>query len=496
MDRTVLTLRAIFLFSTVALLLGFGHGSAEAKTSRYPTEFIMRPWTGDLDGMYERRFIRVLVTHSRTNYFLDGARERGFTHDILKAFEQWLNKNRKRGERSVAVVFVPVARDQLLPALAAGKGDIAAASLTVTESRLELVDFTNPFSSNVDEVIVTGPAAPPLKGGIESLSGQQIYVRRSSSFYESLQRLNERLAQQGLNPVCVTEADENLETEDLLEMVNAGLIPMTVSDDFKADFWARILPDIVVRHDLEISAGNHIAMAIRHDSPQLKGKLNEFIAYFKGHQDLGYLAFLYFKNRKYITNAQASEDMKRFEAAIQYFKKYGSQYEMDYLMLAAMGYQESRLDQNARSHVGAIGVMQLMPTTASGPPVNIKDVYNIDNNIHAGTKYIKYIKTKHLSDQNVDGLNQMLMAFASYNAGPYRIKKARDLAEQMGLDRNVWFNNVEIATSRLAGQEPIRYVSNIFKYYVAYKLIMEQVDKKTEALTGFDEDDPGGCDLK
>jgi membrane-bound lytic murein transglycosylase MltF len=140
-------------------------------------------------------------------------------------------------------------------------------------------------------------------------------------------------------------------------------------------------------------------------------------------------------------------------------------------MLAAQGYQESQLDQSRRSHRGAVGVMQLMPATAAAPPVGIPDVArSADRNILAGARYMAHLRDRYLADPALSEVDRVLMTFAAYNAGPGNLRRFRAEAQRMGLDPNVWFNNVEQAAARILGYETVQYVGNIYKYYIAYTL--------------------------
>ncbi len=469
----------VLLFSGLCLAALVRPAGAESKAA--VIQAVSKPWTGDLDGMVKRRFIRVLVAYSKTNYFLDGAQQRGITYDGFKLLEKWLNKRLKLGKgKRVEFVFVPTRRDRLFADLKSGKGDIAAAGLTATEERSQIVDFTEPWYSGVSEIVVTGPAAPPLST-LDDLSGNEVWVRRSSSYYESLTALNQTLTAKGLPPIKIREANENLEGEDILEMVSAGLLPMTVLDDYRAAPWAKVLPDLTLRPDLAVAKDRAIAQAIRKNSPQLKAILDEFILANKNSPEMKHLARVYFMKSDYLKNPAASEDMKRFNEAVVFFQKYGAKYDLDSLLIAAQGYQESRIDQKARSSRGAVGVMQLLPSTASHPPVSIPDISKIDRNIEAGVKYHRYLVDTYFDDPAISPQDRMLLAFAAYNAGPGNVAKMRKMAEKMGYDPNRWFANVEVAAGKVTGQETVRYVSNIFKYFVAYTLITERTQAAEEA---------------
>lgn len=441
-------------------------------------------WTGDLDGMAERGFVRLLTVHGPTLYFVDGARERGLIAEFAPALEKFLNRRLEPEGKRISVVVIPVRRDQLLPFLVEGLGDLAAANLTITEERSKLVDFTAPTFAEVQELVVTGPAGPELSSR-EDLAGQAIWVRESSSYYESLLRLNERFRAMGRPEILIRKADENLEDEDILEMVNAGLLPATVMDSHKLDMlWSQVFSDIVIHRDLPVAEKSSIAPAIRKNTPLLKRALDDFLqAHRVGTEFTNVLLNRYMKSNRWIKNADATSERRKYEALVHLFERYGDRYEFDHLMLIAQGYQESTLDQSRRSQAGAVGVMQLLPSTAAGSPVFIPDVEEVEPNIHAGVKYMRYIVNEYFDDPAIDPVNRMLFAFASYNAGPNRIARLRALAPEYGLDPNEWFREVELIVQRKVGMEPVNYVGNIYKYYLAYKRVGDRAAEREAAET-------------
>ena len=348
---------------------------------------IDRPFTGDLDEMVKRRMIRVGVTFNRTHYFVDNGIQRGVAYEHLKMFEDSLNKKLKTGNLKVHVVFVPMRRDRLLPALVGGKVDVVSALLTVTPERRALVDFSNPTARNVNEVVVTGPGSPTIVT-IDDLSGQEVFARKSSSYYQSLLALNSRFQARGLEPVAIHDTPENLEDEDLLEMVNAGLIKIVVVDDYMAAFWAKVFPHLVVHDGVALRTGGDLAVAFRKNSPKLAAEANDFIAKFGLKSAFGtVIKKRYLQSTTYVKSATAAAERRKFESLVALFRKYGTQYDVDYLLMVAKGYQESGLNQNRRSPVGAIGVMQVMPAT--GRELNVGDIGQVEPNIHAGVKYFR-----------------------------------------------------------------------------------------------------------
>jgi membrane-bound lytic murein transglycosylase MltF len=440
-------------------------------------------WTDDLDGMVERRQIRVLVTHNMTNYFIDGGQQRGATYDLMREFEKSVNKKRGLRTRRVSVVFLPVTRDQLIPALLSGRGDIAAANLTITPQRQRLVDFSEPFVSGIKEIVVTGPAAPPIRR-YSDLSGREVWVRPSSSFHESLLELSRRFERAGIAPIRIRQADEYLETEDLLEMANAGLIAITIADDHMAGFWSGVFDKLTLHPELPIRQGGQIAWAFRKHSPLLKSEVDTFLKRSRKGTLLGNIVYKrYLKDNQWVRDPTRQEEMDRFRSMVEYFRSYADRYSFDWLMLAAQGYQESGLDQKKRSRAGAVGVMQILPSTAADPAVGISNIHQLGPNIHAGVKYLRWIIDTYFADSGIDQLDRGLFAMAAYNAGPNRIARLRRKAAGLGLDPDQWFGNVELVVAREVGREPVQYVDNIYKYYVSYRLIAEKLGLKGQDET-------------
>ncbi len=458
------------------------HALIELNESTEREFKLTQKWTGDFDEMVERRFIRVLVVFSKTSYFLDGPDTRGATYEGMRAFEKQINKKLKRGHLKVHVAFIPVTRDQLIPALLDGRGDIAAAALTITPERQKQADFADPLTDNIEEIVVTGKDSPQMSRP-EDLSGREVYVRASSSYYESLLKLNRLLKKTGKPEVVIKKASPYLEDEDLMEMVNAGLIPIIVVDNYLAQFWSKIFTDIRLHPKLKLRKDGKIAWMIRKNSPELKKAINAFVKEHKKGTLFGNIILKrYFQNTSTVKNALGDEEFAKFRNTISLFQKYAGKYDMDWLLVAALAYQESGIDQNKKSPAGAVGVMQLLPSTAAGNPINILNIEKIEPNIHAGVKYLRWLHDTYFKDEPMDPLNKALFTFASYNAGPTRVMNLRKTASKMGLNPNLWFNNVEVAAAKKIGRETVQYVSNIYKYYIAYRLIMEKLKKKREVL--------------
>jgi membrane-bound lytic murein transglycosylase MltF len=466
----------------LALLMFVGAAQAAPVTS---LDAELRPWSGDFDGMLERRMVRVLVPYSRSLYFNDKGAQRGLVADSLKDFEVFLNRNYKLKNRPITVVALPSTRELMLPGLLQGLGDIAAGNLTITPERAKRVDFSIPNRSGIVEIVVTGPASPAL-ATLDELAGQTVHVRRSSSYYDSLMRLNKRFRSLRKDEMKLVFVPDALEDEDMMEMVGAGLLGIVVVDDWKAQLWAGLVPNLVPRADLALSDPGDVAWALRKGSPQLAQVVNQFIRTHPGSFAARFKSYPAYLKR--VRNATAEADWQRFEKTIALFRKYGERYSFDYLMVAALGYQESRLDQSARSHVGAIGIMLLMPDTAR--TLKVGDITKAEPNVHGGFKYLRQIYDKHLDTEGLDEQNRTLFAIAAYNAGSGRVASLRAEAAQKKLDPNVWFNNVELIAARRVGQETVVYVRNIYKYYVAYKLQLDTLEARRAAALKLDSRKP------
>lgn len=451
------------------------------------------PRTGDLDVLMEERIIRVGIPYSRTLFFVEHGRQRGVAVDLVREFERWLNQRERRNRtlrgRPITVAIVPVSRADLLPALREGRIDVAGGHLTATPERRAEADFvTTPSVRSTNEIIVTGPGAPPIES-LEDLAGMTLHSRPSTSHWNSLTRLNAQFVAEGRPLMNLVALPDALEDEDKLEMVNEGVLQVAIVDDWLARAWSRALPGITLREDLVVASGERSGWAIRKESPQLLALLEEFERDAVRPVSLVPVLRNQFTARlgRYSNNVGPAE-RDRFNQMIGLFQQFGEQYRLDPLLLAALGYQESHLRQSARSPVGAIGVMQLMPAT--GRSMRVGDITRLEPNIHAGARYLDRLMTVYFQGADFDEMNRTLFAFAAYNAGPTRMQQMRRLAGERGLDPDVWFNNVELVVAERIGLETTTYVRNILKYFVAYQLIEQTRATRREALYALPEPVP------
>ena len=453
------------------LLLGiFASGSllAASDDTNDLIEHANEAWRGDLGGMSKRGFLRILTVHNPLFFSFDGVKQKGMVAELSKLYEKHLHEQIGR-IKAPTVVVIPVARDELLPGLIEGRGDLVMGNLTITAERQKLVDFGPPLHANVDELVVTGPGASSVDS-FDDLVQHGLYLRQTSSYYEHMQSLNAKRRSQGKEVIPITRADENLEDYDLLDLLNAGTIKAVVVDSHKAEFWAQVFDNIKVHRNLSVHSGNQIAWAIRKNSPELMQSISSFAPTVKKGSLLGNIVRKrYLGNIRWLQNASSGESRERYLETIEIIKQYAGRYDFDWLLIAAQAYQESRFDQSKQSSAGALGVMQLLPATAAGKEVNIPDISRMEDNVHAGVKYLHWLRKTYFTHPEISELDRVLFSFAAYNAGPGNMNRARRRAKQLGFDSNRWFSNVEIGMYRAVSGEPASYVRNIYKYYITYQ---------------------------
>ena len=326
--------------------------------------------TDDLDAMLKGRNIRALVIINPVDFFYSSGHPMGVTYEALRELEKYVNDKYKTGKFPVKISFIPLRPDQVEAALMQGVGDLIAYPLIVTPERQQRVAFTVPLRADVKQVVVSGPNFDTL-GSVDDLSGKEVFVNPLTVAYQNLQGINDNLTKAGKPPIAIKAADKYLLDDDLVQMVNAGLIPATVMRVARADLWSQVLPNLKVHEDIVIASGQQAAWAVRKDNPQLKQLLDEFITPRAVGTSFGNtLLRRYLQNTKWVKNSTSPEELKKFEALSGIFKQYAGQYDFDYLMIMAQGYQESLLDQSKRNPSGSVGIMQVIPKYAAASPIN------------------------------------------------------------------------------------------------------------------------------
>lgn len=452
--------------------------SAETKAKTI-SERINQPFIGDLKQIRERRILRVLVSYNRTNFFHTTRGDRGIEHDLMKEFEKYINRGPRKERYKTHIVFLARPFERLVPDLKAGYGDIAASGLTVTPERANYIDFTEPYITDVQEVLISNKnnPAPTI---LQELSGKQIIVVSNSSYIIHLERMNQALGRLGLPAIEIIKANPLLEAEDLLEMVNAGLFEYTVVDSHIAEIYKNIFHDLRVQDEFIFHHGGNIAWAINQNLPDLKNALNEFIKkYARPGKFLGNSLYKkYFKNPFWIQQPLSLNALNEIPCLQYYFEKYSEFFDFDWYLIASQAYQESGFKQDLVSKANAVGIMQIKPSTAKSKIVNIPNIHDLETNILAGIKYLAFIRDFYFDKPEYSQEDKINFTLAAYNAGPGRIRKLQRMAEARGLNPHKWHYNVEVMARQEIGQETVDYVTKIQKTKIALKLSKELAEKK------------------
>ena len=441
---------------------------------------LMQPFFGDLEEMRERRLIRVLISYNRTHYFMAEHGSLGLEYEFLRAYEQSLNRGPLQQRYQTHLVFIPTPFDQLFDALNAGRGDIIAAGLTVTETRKNLALFTQPYITGVNEILVSHPNAAPIER-LEDLSGRKIMVVAQSSYMINLMLANQALGQLGLQPIEIIPAPSTLDAEDILELVHAEIIDYTVTDDHIAIAWSRVLNNLTLYPQIRFHHEGQLAWAVRNNNPQLLSSLNNFIErQAKPGRYLSNVLFnKYFNDNTWLqTDGLTSESIDQLSQLRPYFELYADFYNMDWLLIAAVAFQESRFRNHLTSSKGAVGMMQIRPSTAAAPQIAISDIHELEQNIHAGTKYLAYLKQQVFTGPDYTSEESLNFALAAYNAGQTRIRQLQREAERQGLNPYVWFYNVEQIARRRIGHETVNYVLSVQRHQTTFSSTLSLIEER------------------
>jgi len=429
----------------------------------------VEPFIGDLAAIWRRGELRVLVPYSHTEFFVSSGRPGGYVYEMMIHAQDWLNGRRPRGAAKLVMVFVPTAVERLLPDLLAGRGDVSAGLISVTPERSRLVSFTRPLVSSVSEVVLRHKDATAI-GSPADLAGRTVHVLPGSSELEHLRELNRGLSAAGRPSVEIAELPPTASREDLIEMVEAGVFSYAVTDGFLAELWARVLPNLRVDEAARIATGGEIAWAVRPENPELLAALDAFVLQRSKEARVTSAVIFqrYFENARALRTAIGREHAAKLRDFASLFQEAGRKYGFDWLLLGAQALQESRFDPRARNPSGAVGLMQVLPSTALA--MGYPDSRTPRSNVLAGAAYLDHLRQGFAAEAGVDPADHIYFALASYNAGPRAVREFRARAKLMGLDPARWFGNVEVAAQHVVGDETVLYVANIARYYLAYRL--------------------------
>jgi len=424
-----------------------------------------RTWAGDLAGVKKHRVLRVLTRNNAVSYFLLRAEAAGFDHDLVKRFADGLDVRLQ--------MVVPPSHADLVPWLLQGKGDVIAASYTVTPDRAKHVAFSVPYLE-IQELLVQRASEPLLKS-VDDLRGRRIRVRPGSSYLATLERLRAKGAH-----LTIELARPDEETEQLIAGVATGEVDLTVADShiYQAERVSRT--DVVDAFPLEPGEKKQLAFAVRPGDRELKAALDRFVR--QAYKGLEYnMAWRrYFEDGRIASEVRAQDagTLQGLSSWDPVFRKYADRYGFDWRLLAAQAYQESRFDPQARSLAGAVGLFQVLPRTAK--EMGFVRLEDPEEGAHAGIKHLARMADRLETTLPVQ--QRMRFALAAYNCGWGHLADARQLARAKALDPDKWFKNVERAMLLLQrpehsgrarhgyvrGTEPVRYVSEIQTRYENY----------------------------
>lgn len=441
---------------------------------------------GDLPVILQNQSLRVLVAYDNVSFFMNKGHQDGLYVALMKEFEKYLQTKYREAKR-LKIYFIPVRQDQMMQRISDGYGDIAM-GVSPTNDFRRYVDFTIPEKLWLKEISVTRSGSKPIEK-IEDFAGRFIWVRESSSYYESLKVINTYLKAMKLKPITIIKADEFLTDADLVDMVSKGEILATIVNDSKLVVWKRMFKGVSFNTEVPLKVNGTLAWAIRHESKLLYREVNLFLRQYRDGTKNGkpiYDKYMrtsptYVSRYSRPANEWLGIKADTFLKYSRIFRNYGDKYNIDWMLLMAQSYQESTLNPDARSNRGAVGIMQVLPSTASEWYININSVHDIDNNVHAGTKYMRYMLDNYFGEKSIDVGEKILFALASYNCGPNRIMKYRREAKDNGLDPNKWFDNVEKIAMEHSALETVKYVRNISSLYVSYQNVYTLQQQKKNA---------------
>ena len=440
--------------------------SAAKLTHSRPTQS-----SEDLLEIKKHGILRVLTRNNPATYFLWRGELLGFEYELSQHFA---NAHKLRLE-----MIVPPSRNDLMPWLLEGKGDIIAASMTISPERTsEGVEFSRPYFE-ISEILVSRNDEPEdgLKK-VKDLEGRTVVVRRSSSYWLTLKALQKKGIQFEL-----VAAPEELETEGIIAKVAAGEYDLTVADSHLLNIELTWRDDI--RAAFPLGDPKHHGWVVRKTNPKLLNSINTFLK--KTYRGVFYNLTVqkYFENERGIRRhvedrASRTGELSPYDALV---KPYAEQYGFDWRLIVAQMYQESRFNPDARSWAGAVGLMQVLPRTAKG--LGFNDIRSPKDGIHAGVKYLDWVRNRFEPELPVK--DRMWFTLAAYNVGQGHVIDARRVARKEGLNPNRWFNNVERAIRLLSKRryarkarhgycrcsEPVKYVQDIKRRYEAYLQVTE-----------------------
>lgn len=418
----------------------------------------------DLAAIRSSKVLRVLVNQSRNSSGDVKGQEIGIEYQRLQAFEQYLNGHSRNGQK-VKFKIIPKAKNQLLAALQRGDGDLVAPGELLDTGSAKGINASEPIIPDVPLVLVGVRGGRTFKN-VEQLSGRTLSLPAGSMADEALHQVNQQLALRKLAPIKIEWVDPSLAVEDVLEMVQAGIYPLTLVEQPIAERWARVMPRLRVDRNLTLRTHDNISWFVRQDATMLKASINDFLKTYKpsANQDLAFEKA--YKNMYRVNNPLVRTNLQRLEKLRPMLQRHADAQDMDWLDLAALAFKESKLDPAAKGSGGATGLLQITPSAAKR--VGVSDIQNADRNVQAGARYMALIRSKYFASPRVNERERMAFVLAAYNLGPERVQSMRDEARRRGLNPNQWFFQTERIAMEQGSAGVVSFVNSVNKYYLAF----------------------------
>ncbi len=454
------------LRTLLTTLMMFGLLAAGPATAREPgpQQHVPASQARDLAQIRSSQVLRVLVNQSRNSSGEVKGEPVGVEYYRLRALEHALNA-RVADNQEITLKIIPRAKEQLLGALQRGEGDLAAPGELLDPAGVRGVEASAPVLDQVPLLLV-GRKGERSYSRAEQLSGRTIALTSASAAGAAIEAINQRLALRKQAPIKVEWVDPTLAVEDVLEMVQAGIYPLTVVERPIAQRWARVMPRLRLDSKLQLAQPQALRWYVRPDAPMLRAAVDRFLATYRApdNQDA---AFERIYRRQYrVHNPLARQDRQRLESLRPVLQKHAGDQQFDWLNLAALAFKESTLDPKARGTGGAHGLMQITPSAAQR--VGVSNTATVDGNVQASARYLALIRRKFFASPQLNERERMAFILAAYNLGPERVQAMRAEARRRGLNGNQWFFQTERIAMEQVGMGPVNFVNSVNKYYLAF----------------------------
>ncbi|PVZ43851.1 transglycosylase SLT domain-containing protein [Pseudomonas sp. CC120222-01a] len=449
---------------TLLLMLGLTTvGPAYARLPG-PQQNVPAKTARDLQQIRSTKVLRVLVNQSRNSSGEIKGEPVGIEYYRLRGLEHYLNARAGDGQQ-ISLKIIPRAKEQLLGALQRGEGDLAAPGELLDPAVTGGVNSSAPVLDQVPLLLV-GRNGERSYTRAEQLSGRTVALTSASAAGAVIQQLNQQLALRKRAPIKIEWVDSTLAVEDVLEMVQAGIYPLTMVERPIAQRWARVMPKL--RLDTRVQLGQAQAMRwyVRRDATMLLATVDRFLQGYRAPENQD-AAFERIYRRQYrVHNPLARKDRQRLNALRPVLQKHGEAQQIDWLNLAALAFKESTLNPAARGSGGAHGLMQITPSAAQR--VGVSDTGSVDGNVQASARYLALIRRKFFASPQINERERMAFVLAAYNLGPERVQAMRAEARKRGLNGNQWFFQTERIAMEQVGMGPVNFVNSVNKYFLAF----------------------------